>query len=69
MAFSLVIFENSSEDEPYPVVATRDPSIIAIVRRLLMDRLADERPKPLLHLQRPQNPHNHRQGQQGEADA
>ena len=67
MALSLVIFENPSEEEAYPLLATRDPAIIAIVRRLLMDRLTEKPTGSVLRLPREQTPRNQRQGQQGEA--
>ena len=68
MPLSLVIFENPSSEEAYPLLATRDPAIISIVRRLLMDRLAEEPTRPVLPLQRPQTPRNQRKGRQGEAE-
>jgi hypothetical protein len=68
MPLSLVIFENPSEEEAYPLLATRDPAIIAIVRRLLMDRLAEKPTGTVLRLPREQTLHNQWQGQQGEAN-
>jgi hypothetical protein len=42
MSLSLVIYDNPSPEEAYPLIATRDPEIITLVRRLLMARLGGE---------------------------
>jgi len=68
MAIFLTVFEGDSPAHARPVLATSDPAIIAVVRRLLMDRLTEEPKRPVLRLPRPQTPHNQRQGQQGEAN-
>jgi hypothetical protein len=44
MSLSLVIFEDSTPEESIPVVATKDPNIIAVVRQLLWSRLRDRVP-------------------------
>jgi hypothetical protein len=47
MPLSLIIYENLSPEETYPLLATQDPDIIAVVRRLLMARLGDNASKVL----------------------
>lgn len=42
MAVSLVVFEGPTPSKARPVLATRDPYIIAALRRLLVERLTDE---------------------------
>jgi hypothetical protein len=42
MAIFLTVFEGDSPAHARPVLATADPTIIAVVRRLLMERLGDE---------------------------
>ena len=44
MSLSLVIFDGSTPEESIPVVATKDPNIIAVVRQLLWSRLQDRAP-------------------------
>lgn len=39
MSLSLVIYEGSTPEESIPIVATKDPTIIAVVRQLLWSRL------------------------------
>ena len=39
MPLSLVIFNNPTPYEAHPLLATHDPIIIAVVRRLLLERL------------------------------
>jgi hypothetical protein len=41
MSLSLVIFEGSTPEESIPILATKDPTIIAFVRQLLWSRLQD----------------------------
>lgn len=68
MAIFLTVFEGDSPAQARPVLATADPAIIAVVRRLLMDRLVEEPTRPVLQLQRPPIPHNRRKGHQGEME-
>ena len=42
MPLSLVILEGLTTATSQPILATRDPQIIAVVRQLLLDRLADQ---------------------------
>jgi hypothetical protein len=56
MALFLTVFEGDSPAHARPVLATSDPAIIAVVRRLLMDRLVEEPTRPTLHLPCPLNP-------------
>jgi hypothetical protein len=69
MALFLTVFEGDSPAQARPVVATSDPAIIAVVRRLLMDRLAEAPTSPVLQLQRRPTPRNRRKGHQGETGA
>lgn len=41
MAISLVIFEGPTPAKAKPILATRDPQIIAAVKRLILERLSD----------------------------
>ena len=66
MALFLTVFEGDSPAQARPVLATSDPAIIAVVRRLLMDRLVEEPMRSILQLQPPQTPRNQRKGRQGE---
>jgi hypothetical protein len=51
MGLSLVIFENPTADEAYPLLATHDPAIIATVRHLILQRLGGQQPGKVLPLQ------------------
>lgn len=54
MTFSLVIFEHTNPTEAHPLLATRDPNIIALVKRMLVERLGDEPTGNIRPLKRPQ---------------
>jgi hypothetical protein len=47
MAIFLTVFEGDSPAQARPVLATADPAIIAVVRRLLMDRLVEKPTRPV----------------------
>ena len=49
MSLSLVIFEGSTPEESIPILATKDPTIIAFVRQLLWSRLQDYALKAQTH--------------------
>ena len=42
MSLSLVIFDNPTPDEALPLLATHDPTVIAVVRQALLARLGDQ---------------------------
>src|SRR5262249_40024590 len=46
MPLSLVVFENLPTHEAYPILATQDPAIIALVRRLIDTRLRGAPARP-----------------------
>jgi hypothetical protein len=50
MPVYLTLYEGQTPAEAQPVVATSDPHIIAMVRRLLMERLGDTCPTPVMQL-------------------
>jgi hypothetical protein len=54
MSLSLVIFEGSTPEESIPILATKDPTIIAFVRQLLWSRLQDRALKAQTHDATPQ---------------
>jgi hypothetical protein len=61
------VFEGDSPAQARPVLATSDPAIIAVVRRLLMERLGQEAPlRSVLQLHRPPTARNQRKGRQDE---
>jgi hypothetical protein len=41
MAFFLTIFEGSTPADARPVIAIKDPDILAVVRQMLSDRLTE----------------------------
>lgn len=49
MSLSLVIFEGSTPEQSIPLLATKDPTIIAFVRQLLWSRLQDRALKAQTH--------------------
>jgi hypothetical protein len=51
MGLSLVIFENPTAEEAYPLLATHDPAIIATVRQLILQRLGGTQPGKVVPLQ------------------
>ena len=59
MSLSLIIYEHPTPAETYPLLATRDPVIIATLRELILERLGDEQPTPPMRLVTPcqMNPH------------
>lgn len=69
MPIFLTVFEGDSPAQARPVVATSDPAIIAVVRRLLWDRLAEAPTSPVLHLQRRQRSPHQGKDQQSEPGA
>jgi hypothetical protein len=56
MPLSLVIFDNPTPEEARALLATHDPTIIAAVRRLLLQRLGEEPGARVLPLQPRQAP-------------
>mgnify|MGYP001571875107 CR=1 FL=1 len=42
MSFSLILYEHHTPTEVRPLLGTRDPEIIAVLKRLLMERMEDE---------------------------
>jgi hypothetical protein len=50
MPLFLTIFEGSTPADARPIVAIRDTDIIAAVRRLLFERLADNAKQKVVHL-------------------
>ena len=42
MSLSLVVYEHPSPEEVHSILATRDPHIISIVKRLLLERMEDK---------------------------
>ena len=52
MPLSLIILEGPTPQTSHPVLATRDPSIIAVVRELLLKRLEDKPTGTILPLSR-----------------
>ena len=53
MPLSLVILDGPTPQTSHPVLATQDPSIIAVVRELLLKRLEDKSAGKILPLSRP----------------
>lgn len=53
MPLFLTIFEGPSPLEAKPILATRDPGIIGVVRRLLMERLTEDPVNKLVPLKHP----------------
>ena len=41
MALSLVLFEGATPEQSMPILATQDPTIIAVMRQLLFGRLRE----------------------------
>jgi hypothetical protein len=58
MPLSLIILDGPTPQTSHPVLATRDPSIIAVMRELLLKRLEDKPTATILPLSRP----NHQKG-------
>jgi len=50
MVFFLTIFEGSTPADARPVVAIKDPDILAVVRQMLSDRLTEALGDPVLPL-------------------
>jgi hypothetical protein len=53
MGLFLTIFEGDTPADAHPILAIRDPTILAAVRQLLLDRLADDPSGKVLPLKRP----------------
>jgi len=61
MPLFLVILDGPTPQTSHPVLATHDPSIIAVVRGLLLERLEDKSAGKILPLCRPKPTHQKEQ--------
>ena len=57
MPLSLIILDGPTLQTSHPVLATSEPSILAVVRALLIERLEDKSTRKILPLSRPKPTH------------